>query len=119
MIPAAELAALQAAAAVVLDTSCAIQRATNAPDGYGSASVTWTTIATVNALLSKPQGAYLQNLADKIGTLTSWQVVLPANQDVKPSDRLVIAGQTLTVQHVSGPESYEVLRVVLASEIRP
>lgn len=120
MIPATELAAMQAVAAASLDiTGCQIQRATPADDGYGHTTKTWATIATVTAGMAKPSAQVMTQYAGRIGALASWVVSLPLGTDVKADDQLLIIGQTLRVQADLTQSSYSTLTQVLATEIRP
>ena len=120
MIPATELAAMQAVATASLDiASCVVQRATTADDGYGHAVKTWATIATVAAGMAKPSAQVMHIYAARIGALASWVISLPLGTDVKADDHLLIIGQTLRVQADLTQSSYSTLTQVLATEIRP
>ncbi len=118
MIPAHELAAMQAACAAALDTPCTIERKAPVADGYGSESDGYQPLATPLCSLSQPSAQLMQNYEYLIGDQSTWVVGLPAGQDVKNDDQIVVAGQTLRVQAVLAPRSYETRRRVLASEIR-
>lgn len=120
MISAAELARIQAdTAAAALDKSCVIQRATvPVKDGYGSETLPYVTIATVNAGMHQPNGTHLANYDYLIGSLATWEVKFAIGTDVQHQDHLVIEGQTLEVQVILTPRSYPALLTVLASEIK-
>lgn len=119
MIPANELAALQAVAAASLDISgCAVQRATTTDDGYGHNVKTWATHATVSAGMAKPSAQIMQQYAARIGALSSWVVSLPLGTDVRADDQLILAGVTVRVQADLTQSSYSTLTQVLATEIR-
>lgn len=118
MIPAPELAALRAVATSALDMAGAVvQRATLADDGYGHQTQTWATITTVAAGLAKPTAAIMQAYAARIGTRESWVASLPYGTDCAEGDRLVVSGQTLTVQADLSVSSYSTLKQVLATAI--
>lgn len=119
MIPASELAALQAAAALALDTTANIERESiSGSDGYGQQTLTWPAIATgVAAGLATPSAPLLQQYADYIGTFQAWVVKFAEGQDVKEKDRVVINGMTLTVQAQLAPHSYQTLTRVLAVKV--
>ncbi len=118
MISASELARIQAdAVAAACDKSCVIQRKTVTPDGYGTGTEVFATIATVSAGMTQPTGTQLQNYDFLIGSLKAWQIKFPIGTDVKHQDHLVISGQTLVVQVILDPRSYPALLTVLASEI--
>lgn len=119
MIPANELAQIQAdVAAIALDKTCVIQRKTTSIDLYGSQSVTWATIATVKAGMTAPSAAELEMHADLIGSMTTWQVHLPVGTNVQRQDHLLIDNDTLIVQALHQPRSYECLLSLLASEVK-
>ena len=118
MLSATELATLQTIASGALDQTCVIQRKTRTSDGMGSSSETYATITTVAAGMSQPTAGQLQNYAFMIGSLAAWQIKLPVGTSVQHQDHLVIAGQTLEVQVVLSPRSYQTLLTVLASEIK-
>lgn len=118
-VTTAELAQIQSdVVAAVCDKSCQIQRKTTTSDGYLSQSTSYSTIATVMAGMAQPSGGQLANYGFLIGSLSAWQVRFPVNTNVQHQDHLVIAGQTLEVQVVLTPRSYEVLLTVLASEVK-
>jgi hypothetical protein len=117
-VSAQELAQIQADAASILDKNCTIKRKTKTPDGSGSNSESWSTIATVNAGMSQPTAGQLSNYDFLIGSLSAWQVKFPVGTDIRVQDHLIINGQTLVVQVILDPKSYQALRTVLASEIK-
>ena len=117
MINANDLQSMQTTATSSLDLPCQIQRAAKASDGYGGFSETWATIATVNCNMAQPTAALMQQYAQKLGNQKLFMVRLPANQDVKRDDQLIIASDTLRVQAVLTPRTYETARRVLASEV--
>lgn len=121
MIPASELAALQAAAAATLDTPCVIQRNTPTKDDYGSQKDNWATIATVSCNLAQPTAGLMQNYGFLIGNQDSWLVRLPFGQDIQRNDQLIVSfGATqriLRVAAVLAPQSYATATRVLASVV--
>lgn len=119
-IPANVLAAARAAATASLDVpGIEIQRVSRTPDGYGLASETWNTIATVTGGWAKPTASVMQQYAGLIGSLAAWVVRLPYGQDCRSGDRLVMpTGETLTVQADLSQRSYASCKRVLATEIR-
>lgn len=121
MISASELAALQAATAALFDLPCIIQRNTPMKDGHGSQTDNWATIATVSCNLAQPTAGLLQNYGFLIGSADSWLVRLPAGQDVKRDDQLIVgagaAQRTLRVAAVLTPQSYQSATRALASVV--
>lgn len=122
MIPASELAALQAAVNASLDTPCLVQRKSPVKDGYGSASDGFATTTTTTCAITQPSLQVMQNYAYLIGNLASWQVRLPVGTDVRRDDQLIVGSgatqQTVRVQAVLDLKSRALGLHVLASEIR-
>jgi hypothetical protein len=119
LLDAAELLQIQQDAyQATCDLPCIIQRGTRTPNPQGGASVTFATIATVNAGMAQPSGTQLQNYGYLVDALSAWQIKLAVGTDVKNGDRLIIAGQTLFVQVVLSPRSYAALLTVIASEVK-
>ena len=119
-ILAAELTAIQTeAVAAALDKTCVIKRATvQAADTYGSHTKTYTTVATVMAGMSEPTAGQLANYDFMIGSLAAWQIHFAVGTDVQHQDQLLIDGETLEVNVILKPRSYQILLTVLASEIK-
>lgn len=116
---ASELAQMQADAnSLVLDLSCKIERATRTPNSSGGASVTWGTVATVQAGMAQPSAGQLQNFEYLVGSKAAWQIRFPVGTDVLELDHLIINGETLEVAKVLTPRSLAVLLTVLAVELK-
>lgn len=120
MIPAAELAQIQAdVAAVALDKTCAISRpSSSTPNSRGVPDDSYSTIATVPAGMRQPTGTHLANYAYAIEALATWLVHFAVGTDVQKMDHLVIDGQTLEVQIILTPQSLPALLSVLATELK-
>jgi hypothetical protein len=118
-VSAAELAAIQTdASAAACDQVCVISRGTRSIDSQGGASVTWGTVVTTVAGMRQPTAGQLQNYQYIVGSLATWQVVLPVGTNVLEKDRLLIGGQTLNVVKLLEPNSYSALIVALATEVK-
>lgn len=118
-ISTAEMAQIRSDASnAACDLSCQIQRATRASDAQGGGSLTWTTIATVNAGMTSPTAGQLQNYGYIIGSLAAWRIQFTYGTDVQHGDRLVIGGKTLQVQVDLSPQSYNALVTVLATTVQ-
>lgn len=116
----AELTQMQTdAQGVILDQTCTIQRRSIASDGMGHSSESWPAVhSNVACHLALPTGSYMQNLADRLSELTTWVVSFPVGTDVLIGDRLIVGSDTLTVQAVYNPQSFQILLTVEASEIK-
>lgn len=116
-ISSAELASIRAdIQAAAMDQLCQVQRKTRTPDGGGSSTEVWVTIATINVGITQPSATILQNYDFKIGSLSTWQVRLPYGTDVREQDHLVINGEDLIVQVLLDPRSYPGSTMVLTGE---
>ena len=119
MIPASELAGMEATVNTSLDTSCVIRRYTHVQDNWGSETDASPTTQTVMCNLSQPTAAQMQNYSFRIADLATWQVRFPYGTDVQQGDVLAVDGMTdMLVQALLGPHSYAVAIRVLASEVR-
>lgn len=107
---------MQAEAAAALDTAITVQRITSGSDGYGSSPDTWSTVNTVQGMLSLPTGTYMQDQADRLTSVKTWVVSVPVGTDIRLKDHLVVGTDTLLVETVNAPESYAVLTHILCSE---
>jgi hypothetical protein len=126
-ISQAELAQIQADAYTAsCDLPCVVQRGTRTPNAQGGASVTWNTVVQtfppgfsppLLAGLSQPSAGQLQNFGYLIGDLAAWQAKLPVWANVAEKDRLMISGETLTVQKDLTPRSYPALLTCLVTEV--
>lgn len=120
MIPAAELAALQAAANAALDqTGVQVRRVSGrTATGQGQATPTYATVATVAAALGAPAPADLATYAARIAHREAYRVALPAGTGARPTDLLVFtSGLTLEVMGSVSSASYNVLDGVLAVKV--
>jgi head-tail adaptor len=118
MIPAAELTAMQAAANSAMDQSITIQRDTQGQDATGHPVDNWATVTTVMGNLAQPSGTLMQNYDYLIGSQDTWMVRVPTGTNVLENDRLVIGAQTMRVQVLLAPQSYQTSMRLLASVIR-
>lgn len=118
MISAAQLAAFQAAADAALDKTLTVQRATLSDDGAGHKSQTWATVHTVSGNLAQPSGGLLENYGYLVGTTATWLVRVAAGTDILVGDRLLVGGQTLLVQVLLQPQSYQTAMRFLCAEVQ-
>ncbi len=118
MISLAELQAMQATATSAMDESITIQRATPTSDGAGGSSLAWATVVTVSGNLAQPSGQLMQNYDYLVGATSTWMVRVPTGTNVKENDRLQVGGQTLRVQVILQPQSYQTAMRLLAAEVQ-
>lgn len=108
---------MQAVSNGAMDQSFTIQRLLRTPDGTGHYSEVFSTIATVAGNLAQPTAGQMQNYGYKVGSLATWQVRLPVGTNVEENDQLLTDSQTLRVQVILGPQSYQTSLRLLASEV--
>lgn len=114
-----ELLAIQSDAVdATCDKTCKIYRKTRTSDGMGSSTETWALIETTVAGLGEPTANELQNYDFEIGDKETAKVRLPIGTDAIAQDHLVIDGQTLEINILLNPKSYEIFHSVLATEIK-
>jgi hypothetical protein len=124
-LTAGQLAAFQDAFARTCDTTATVERDANL--GTPNTDASWQNVAGlvgIKCLRSTPSGGYQQNLAAALVDQSSWVVSLVALDtngnatDVRRSDRILIDGLTLTVQHLLFPQSLSISQAVMASAPR-
>lgn len=108
---------MQADANTSLDQTITIQRLLRTPDGTGHYAEVYSTIGTTTGNLAQPTAGQMQNYGYKIGSLATWQVRLPVGTNVEEDDQLVTDSQTLRVQVLLSPQSYQTSLRLLASEV--
>lgn len=124
LISSNELSFLQQLVEETFDQSCQVQDKTTNDDGYGQFTEAWSTIATINVGVALPKSSLLAAYAERIGSLATWLVKFPLGTIVvKEQQHLIITdgqgnSQTLVVQALLSPRSYELYLGALASEVR-
>lgn len=109
---------------LVLPGTAIILRPTRTPNGIGGHTDTWGTASyggtTLVPCRFHPTQDTERTVASRVTEAASWTVVLPAEWDVRITDRIVILGanRTLAVQGVMAPRSWEIQRRVLCTEER-
>lgn len=124
-LSAAQLAYFQAAFTATCDTTATVERNLNLSTPATDAN--WQNVAGlvgIKCIRATPTGSYQQKLAEALVDQSSWVVTFPATDtngaatDIRRSDRILIDGLTLTVQHLLFPQSYSISQQVLASAPR-
>lgn len=121
MIPAAEMAAMIAEAALSLDATAQVQRATVSTSAFGHAVETWATVAGLAAMpvrIATPSTPQYQQIAARLGVLQVWLVSYPLTADVRGGDRLVIGADTLLVHSIESPQSYSTINQAVCAEVK-
>lgn len=119
-----EIAGLSALNSALLPDACTIRRRTQASDGMGGQTDSWsdhyTNVACRVGLPSRIVTRIGVEVIDA-GALTSIadrEVVFAAGQDILVEDRIVYNGQTLEVVAVGAPTSFSVSVRVLAKVVQ-
>jgi hypothetical protein len=120
MITAAQLARFQAVAAGAFDETFTQQRAARTFGPTRNVIETWATVTPALAgNLAQPTAGQLQNYGYLIGSLSAWMVRVAVGTDIREGDRLITGdGNTLLVQVVLAPQSYQTSLRVLATEVK-
>lgn len=120
MIPAATLAAMQAAAIKTLDKTADIQRNNSNSFALGQPVENWQSIVggvPVPCRVAEPSNAIIQQYGDLIANQQTIIFSFAETQDIAARDRVVYAGITYAVQASLHNESYSVLNRVLCTRI--
>lgn len=80
-----------------LDQLVSIQREARTADSMGGASVAWTTVANVRALVRPMSGREVER-AQKVGTEAMYLVVIYRRDDVRESDTILWNGIRLNIR---------------------
>ncbi len=126
MIPADELLEMQTEFALACDQVATIKRNTSlgTPNPDGTTPYVLSTIYTnIPAMLNTPKGTAEVQLAAELADQSVFLVSFPSliekvAIDIRRDDLILIAGMTLTVQHLLFPQSYSVPQSVMASQPR-
>lgn len=125
MIPADELACIQASFAETLDKVATIKRNPNLGHPVnGTVPDEWNDVATdvpcSQSLVQSGGGqvsGYLQAWATLLASQQGWVLKFKTTQDVQPKDQVVIDGLTYQVHAYLGPRSLEVFRRMLVTKV--
>lgn len=124
-LSAQQISYFQDAFARTCDTQATVQR--NSALGTPGTDATWGNVAglvDIRCLRAAPSGGYQQQLAAALVDQSAWVVAFVAVDtagnpvDVRRSDRILVDGLTLTVQHLLYPQSLSISQQVLASAPR-
>lgn len=119
MLSASELAGMQDSLEDSLPDLATIQRATRSSDGMGGSSESWATLASNVPVRVSPAGLLRGDervIGGAVAALMEWIVTLPANQDIREVDRIVIGSRTLEAKQVNR-RSWELGRRVYCTEV--
>lgn len=116
MLPSSELSSLRAELERSLPDSCVIKRPVSSSGNRGRPGVSsTTTVATVACRISPRSGGEGVEL-EQVTTRQLYQVTLPAETDIGPSDTIESGGRTFHVVGGTGDRSYELSRRVFVEE---
>ncbi len=117
MLTPNELQDIRAEANQILVETAEIRRRQTVPDGAGGFTVSWQPVGTVKCRLA-PVGDSAQEraIADKLTAKVILTVLLPAETDIRHTDRLVVGSRILEVVGVFA-KTEEIVRKVIAAEV--
>lgn len=109
----------QAIAAALFPDTCDIYRDVAGRDSAGQPTVTPDPTPRTLACRVSPTGGGDREraVADRLLTINTWDIALPADTDVVKTDRIVYAGDTFEILAVQGPRSFEIELMVVARRL--
>lgn len=113
MISDNDLAKIQAEQTALMSETVYVQRITRTSDSAGGASEVWSTVATVAGRVALASGRE-QVAANRLGSVTSYVVTLPADTEVLHGDQLQVNGVQYQVEVVLPRSKQTALRVLCA-----
>lgn len=113
-----EVSGIAATLASTYDKPCIIQRDNGTQGSLGYQDSNLPEGVNIFVGLDTPSARLLALYADQIGDQLTWQVHAPLGTDVQMRDLLTVAGQTLTVQAILDPESFDFEINLLASQVK-
>ncbi len=117
MLTPNELQDMRAEANQILVETAQILRRQSAPDGAGGFAVSWQSVGTVKCrLVPVGDSAQERAIADKLTGKVLLTLLLPAETDIKHTDRIAVGNRILEVVGVFA-KSEEIIRKVIAVEM--
>lgn len=118
MISATDLAAMVAAQAAALPSTCSVVRRVLTADGMGGYTETWATLtASVACRLASHSAPTEAIMAERYGGRQTWMLTLPAATDVTHEDRVTLSGVTYEVVGLSSGGAWETARRVIVGRV--
>ena len=119
MLTAAEITAMQSTVNSALPDSATISRVTLTTTSLGGSSEGWATVATVACRVSPlvVSSAVERAAADVEMAVSPWVITLPANTDIRITDRVVVGARTFEVVSLQVRRSWELHTGVHAQEV--
>ena len=116
---AANLPAQQALASSLLPDTCLIYRDIRIRDAVGQEEVMPDPVPRTVACRVSPTGGGDREraVAERLLTINTWDIAMPADTDIVKSDRIVYAGDEFEILAVQGPRSFEIERMVVARRL--
>lgn len=118
MLTATEITEMQSTVNLSLPDSATISRVTLTTTSLGGSSEVWATVATVACRVSPTTVSSVERETASVEMAVSpWTITLPANTDIRVTDRVVSAGRTFEVVAVQVRRSWELHTGVHAQEV--
>ena len=120
MLDTRQLTAMRTAVNTVMDVTFTQKRTTQTQGPTGNVIDSYSTVnAALAGNLAQPSGDLLANYEYRVGSQATWMVTVPVGTDLRAGDRLVTSdGNTLDVQVLLTPESYQTAIQALCAEIK-
>jgi hypothetical protein len=110
----------QALATALFPDTCAIYRDIRITDAVGQEVVTPdpSPRTDIPCRVSPTGGGDRERaVAERLLTINTWDIALPANTDIVKTDRIVYAGDEFEILAVQGPRSFEIELIVVARRL--
>ncbi len=119
MLTAAEISEMQSTVNLSLPAIATISRLTRTTTALGGSSEAWATVATVACRVSPLAlfSAAERETSNVEMAVSPWLITLPANTDVRITDRVVSGGRTFEVVSLQARRSWELHTGLHAQEV--
>ena len=118
MLTAAEITAMQSTVSLSLPDSATISRRTLTTTSLGGSTEAWANVATVACRVSPLAfSAAERETAGVEVAVSPWLITLPANTDIRITDRVVSGGRIFEVVSLQVRRSWELHTGVHAQEV--
>ena len=90
-----------------------LRRKSEAPDGSGGRTTSWSTVATIPAEAISQNGREAV-LAGTLAGVSSWKVTMRWREDISTVDQLRLDGRDLNIRSVEDPDGRRAQLVIFA-----
>lgn len=118
MLTSADITSLRVVGEAFLPDSAVISRPARTTDSAGGYTTAYSDVATVAVRVQAAGQTPTENVqGERIQSRAIFKLVLPANTDIRPADRVTVGSTVYEVSAALAPKSYEVVRNVNAEVV--